>query len=210
MCNPGYIDNDKLLLPKGDWKIELPVDSFYEFINKPQENKQGFEDLVKSLAEGGLLSQQPTLIGTKDAITKSIEYLDGARAPIPQSTFDEIGNKIMSSLGVPMDMISTGPSNSSALKNTSTNMSDAMQEAMRSEMRILKEKNDNYLEVIQVQAESLKTKDIEIAKLKEALNNALNSQLDNITGQAEQVPPAKPTTSDLLEDAGKMFGYGRQ
>lgn len=220
--DPGYIDTNKMSLPKGDWKIELPVDSFYDFINKPQENKQAFEDLVKSLAEGGLMSEQPpAIIGTKEAIDKSKAYFENVSVPQPviPSTLNEVMEKITSGLGIPMDMISTGPTTNrnGVTYNTSTNMSEAMQEAARSEMRILKEKNNNYLEVIQVQAESLKAKDIEIAKLKEALNNALNSQLDNMTGEVGQVPPPKPSMTGLLDEhgnvmfseSGKAFGIGR-
>lgn len=219
--DPGYT-YDKLKLPKGNFSIEMPVDSFYNFVNNPENNKQAFEDLIKSLSGGGLLNvtQPPTVIGTKHAIDQALDvlgtvepvpYLPPLSNPLNDDILDEFGNKIMLSLGVPMDMISTGHNKGTV--NKAVNVNGDM-DALRNEMNILKEKNNKYLELIQVQANALKDKDKKIENLKQALNASLERELQYQSGSSKSTTVIQPPLTSIQNSTstmnmGSRFGIRR-
>lgn len=149
------------------------------------------------------MTEQPTIIGTKEQIDK-FKLEPDISTTFPKSLLDTMGQTIMTNLGVPMEMISTGSKpNRNGNTYSTSNMSDAEIEAMRNEMNILREKNDKYLGLIQQQAEALKSKDEIIKTLQDKLVGVLGDKLDDISGGNVPVPPPKATEQPNVWFASK-------
>ena len=190
------------------FKAEVPSDSFYDFINKPEDNSAEFADLINGLSGSGsnvLVTANPDDTLTPDKFDKIVEV---------------VANKTYSSLGIQAELLNPVPNRNGAIFNTTamnnksyTTMNTEDADALVTEMNLLKEKNDNYLDLIQKQAEALKEKDKMIAKLSDALQKSLERELNTMSGEntydekgeiifKEINPPPKPQIDNLMQ----MYG----
>lgn len=203
IVDAGYID-DKIKLPKGNFKIEIPSDSFYDFINKPEDNMAEFVDLINGLSAGAVAKT----VNSTDVLTP--EKFDDMVREIEQKTYSSIGvpvellnnNSVLNKNGVAYDTKTT-------LNKSYTTMSTEDADALITEMNLLKEKNDNYLDLIQKQAEALKDKDRMIAKLSDALQKSLDRELNNMSEKPndECLKPLQPAPKTQVDDLMRLYGF---